>query len=233
MTAPDPELIAISGWTDDDAAVLYAAAVLEELSLIELVERLNELNQNKMLSIGAGQASNLLHEFWDSGYKRMPPKRRAALFAQLFGAPAGDSAAPEPNTEFAALFEALLAAIADGSSKAVAAAAAALRDNLAERLDEGTAKAATELRGTLAALATVLSDMELRNAYRADDMWHLVQRVQDEFGGGPDVGDVRTRALAGARILHALSALVSEAKVDDDLAQEARAWLAAQAPEVA
>jgi hypothetical protein len=233
VTAPDHELIAISGWTDDDAAVLYAAAVLEELSLIELVERLNELNQNKMLSIGAGAASNLLHEFWDKSYKRMPPKRRAAVYAGLFGAPGGDGASATPNDAFPGLFAALVAAIADGSADAVAPAAAALRDNLAQHLDDATAKAATELRGTLAELATVLSDMELRNAYRADDMWHLVQRVQEEFGGGADVRDVRTRALAGARILHALSALVSEAAVDDDLAQDARGWLAARAREVA
>src|SRR3954471_8054308 len=139
VTTRDDELIEISGWTDDDAAALYAAAVLEELSLIELVERLNELNQNKMLSIGAGQASNLLHEFWDSGYKRMPPKRRAALFAGIFGAPAGDATPADPNTQFAALFEALLAAIVDGSPNAVSTAAVALRDNLGERLDEGAA----------------------------------------------------------------------------------------------
>jgi hypothetical protein len=233
VTAPDPELIAISGWTDDDAAVLYAAAVLEELSPIELVERLNELNQNKMLSIGAGAASNLLHEFWDKGYKRMPPKRRAALYAGLFGAPAGDGGSATPNAEFPALFEALMAAIVDGSRDGVAAAAAALQDNLTQHLDDATAKGAVEMRSTLAELATVLSDMELRSAYRADDMWHLVQRVQDEFGGGPDVGEVRTRALAGARILHALSALVSEPQVDDEHAKDARAWLAAQAPEVA
>lgn len=219
MTAPDHELIAISGWTDDDAAVLYAAAVLEELSLIELVERLNELNQNKMLSIGAGAASNLLHEFWDKGYKRMPPKRRAALYAAVFAAPAGDGASATPNEEFPELFGALIAAIADGVSDAVAPAAAALRDNLAAHLDEATAKAATELRGTLAELATVLSDMELRSAYRADDMWHLVERVQDEFGGGPDVQAVRTRAVAGAHVLHALPALAEGAAADDAVVQ--------------
>ena len=28
------------------------------------------------------------------------------------------------------------------------------------------------MRGTLTELAAVLSDMELRSAYRADDMWH-------------------------------------------------------------
>ena len=217
MTAPDDELIAISGWTDDDAAVLYAAAVLEELSLIELVERLNELNQNKMLSIGAGAASNLLHEFWDKSYKRMPPKRRAALYAGLFGAPAGDGASASANEEFPALFQALIAAIAGGSADGVAPAAAAVRDNLDEHLDEATAKAATEMRGTLAELTAVLSDMELRSAYRADDMWHLVERVQDEFGGGPDVQSVRARAVAGAAVLHALPRLAEGEAADDDV----------------
>jgi hypothetical protein len=234
VTAPDHELIAISGWTDDDAPVLYAAAVLEELSLIELVERINELNQNKMLSIGAGAASNLLHEFWDKGYKRMPPKRRAALYAGLFGAPAEDGASAAPNDEFPGLFQALTAAIAGGSQDAVAQAAAAVRDNLAEHLDDATAKAATELRGTLAELAAVLSDMELRNAYRADDMWHLVERVQHEFGGAVDVQAVRTRAVAGARILHALPKLTeSGGATDEDVVTAANAWTAAHAGEAA
>ncbi|MEO5842583.1 MAG: hypothetical protein ABIQ73_04130, partial [Acidimicrobiales bacterium] len=82
MTTRDDELTAISGWTDDEiaqdnvraAGALYAAATLEQLAIIELVERLNELNQQKLLNIGAGEASNRLHEFWDKGYKRMPAK---------------------------------------------------------------------------------------------------------------------------------------------------------------
>ena len=191
----DDELIEISGWTDDDAGVLYAAYVLEELSLIELVERLNELNQNKMLSIGAGQASNLLHEFWDQGYKRMAPARRAAIFAQVF------------DDAFARLLEALTSALADDDCAGVAPAAVALRDHLAERSDETTAKAAAELRTTLGEIGAVLSDMELRSAYRAGDMWQVVENIQREFGGSADVQAVRTRATSGALIVHRLPQL--------------------------
>ena len=82
----DDALTSLSSWTDDEIAqdnvratgVLYAAAALEELKLIELVDRLNELNQNKLLSIGAGEASNLLHEFWNNGFQppaAAPPRR--------------------------------------------------------------------------------------------------------------------------------------------------------------
>ena len=85
MTSEDDGLTALSGWTDDEiraddvraAGVLYAAATLEELKLIELVEQLNELNQSKLLSIGAGEASNLLHVFWDratSACRAAPPR---------------------------------------------------------------------------------------------------------------------------------------------------------------
>jgi uncharacterized protein (UPF0147 family) len=202
VTQRDNELIEISGWTDDDAGVLYAAAVLEELALIELVERLNELNQNKMLSIGAGQASNLLHEFWDQGYKRMPPKRRAAVYESLFGEP------------FDGLLQTLATAVADdGSPGDVAAAAEAVRDHLAAHADETTAKAATELRGALGEIAAVLSDMELRSAYRADDMWQLVENVQLQFGGSADVQGVRTRAVEGAQLVHRLPELCGSASV--------------------
>jgi hypothetical protein len=229
VTTPDDELIAISGWTDDDAGVLYAAAVLEELSLPELVERLNELNQNKMLSIGAGEASNLLHEFWDSAYKRMPPKRRAAVFARVFGAP-GAAAGAASNDEFSGLFEALVSALAEGSPGDVAPAAAALRDNLAEHADEASATAAAELRGTLRQIAAVLSDMELRSAYRAEDMWQVVERIQEEFGGDADVQAARTRAVSGALILHRVCAADGVPQADDELAAAARQWLPANGP---
>jgi hypothetical protein len=218
VSTPDDELIAISGWTDDDVAVLYAAAVLEELALIELVERLNELNQNKMLSIGAGQASNLLHEFWDKGYTRMPPKRRAALFAGLF------------DDAFAGLLEALARALAQGSPEAVAPAAAALRDDLAEHAGDETAQAAAELRGTLREIAGVLSDMELLGAYRAGDMWQLVECVQEELDGGADVRQVRARATCGARILHGLPALGDCSDVDEELVAAAGKWLPTSSP---
>ena len=208
----DDELIEISGWTDDDAGVLYAASILEELSLIELVERLNELNQNKMLSIGAGQASNLLHEFWDQGYKRMPAARRQAVYDSLFGA---------GNPGFADLLETLTTALADdGDDPAavapeVAPAAAALRENLAEHSSgEDSAKAADELRRALGEIGAVLSDVELRSAYGARDMWQVIENVQQEFGGDADVQDVRTRAVAGALVVHRLPELCEGAAGD-------------------
>ncbi|HEV7804423.1 MAG TPA: hypothetical protein VGO80_01275 [Solirubrobacteraceae bacterium] len=220
MRTGDDELIEISGWTDDDAGVLYAASVLDELSLIELVERLNELNQNKMLSIGAGEASNLLHEFWDQGYRRMPAKRRAAIFAHVFGADSDDA--------FAGLLEALATALADGAD--AAPAAAALRDELTARADDTTARAAGELRGVLGAIATVLSDMELRSAYRAGDMWQVVENVQQEFGGAVDVRGTRTRAFAGALMLHRLPELCAGDVADDELVTAAGHWLPANHP---
>ncbi len=232
MNTRDDELTAISGWTDDEiaqddlraAGVLYAAAALEELHLIELVERLNELNQNKMLSIGAGDASNLLHEFWDSSYKRMPARRRAALFAQVLGSPDGDQAGV--NEAFGGLWLALVTALADADADAVAPAATELRDNLAEHSDEHSTAAAIELRGTIAAICDVLSDLELRSAYKADDMWQVVEAVQREFGGGPDVQRVRTLAATGAQILSRLEQL-TDGPADAELVAAAEAWLAA------
>jgi hypothetical protein len=203
----DDELIEISGWTDDDAGALYAASVLEELSLVELVERLNELNQNKMLSIGAGEASNRLHEFWDQGYKRMPAARRAAVYDSLFGA---------GNEDFAGLLETLTTALADDGddTAAVASAAAALRENLAEHSSADTAKAAGELRKALGEIGGVLSDVELRSAYGAADMWQLIENVQREFGGDADVQGVRERAVAGALVVHRLPELCEGAAGD-------------------
>jgi hypothetical protein len=229
MTTRDDELTAISGWTDDEiaqdnvraASALYAAATLEQLALIELVERLNELNQEKMLNIGAGEASNLLHEFWDKGYKRMPAKRRAAIFTQVFGSPPGEDA----NTDFADLFETLVSALADGSDD-VAAAATALNENLAATIDEAATKAAIELRATYAELAIALTDLELRTVYDlADDWWQVAERASAAMGGGPDVQRARTLATSGAMILRHLPALSAGDAPSDELTAAAKDWL--------
>ncbi|MGI8730639.1 MAG: hypothetical protein ACR2LK_11750 [Solirubrobacteraceae bacterium] len=231
----DDELTAISDWTDDEVAqdsvratgTLYAAAVLEELALIELVERLNELNQDKMLSIGAGEASNLLHQFWDKSYKRMPPKRRAKVYARVFGG--GDTTADDaPNEAFAGLWQDLVSALAEGSPQ-TSAAAAALRDNLADHTDETTTKAAVELRATLSELSVVLSDMELRTAYKADDIWQLVGNATAELGGKADVESARARAVSGALILGHLHELCAESATAPELVEAATAWRSANA----
>ena len=235
MTSEENGLTAVSGWTDDEiraddvraAGVLYAAATYEQLKLIELAEHLNELNQQKLLNIGAGAASNLLHVFWDKGYKRMPAKRRAAVLARVVGAPgAADDA--EVNDAFSDLLEELASAIAEGSPEDVAAAATALHANLAEHTDEATTKAAVELRDTISEVGLVLSDLKLRTAFRtAEDMWQLVERFQDENGGGPDVERARTLASSGATILHALPELAGGEAASDDVVAAAKQWLPA------
>lgn len=232
MTNADDQLTAISDWTDDEVAqdsvraagTLYAAAVLEELALIELVEKLNELNQEKMLSIGAGEASNLLHEFWDKGYKRMPPKRRAAVYARVFGGGDGDG---ERNDAFAELWRSLVTALAQGSDD-TSTAAGALRDNLAEHTDEATTKAASELRATLAELSVVLSDMELLAAYKAENMWQVVDHATSELGGQADVDGAHTRAMSGATILRQLHELCAE-PASPELVEAAKTWQSANA----
>lgn len=230
MASADTGLDPITGWTDaelraDDvraAAVLYGAATLEELKLVELTEHVNELNQQKLLGIGVGRASDILHDFWDKGYKRMPAKRRLAVFARVVGTP-GAPDDVERNEEFAWLFEDLVAAIAGGED--VASAAAELHANLADRTDESTTAAAVELRATLAELAEVLSDVELRLVYaNAADMWRLVERFNAQHGGGPDVERARTLATCGATILRALPELRDGAPPSDEVAAAATRW---------
>ncbi len=239
MTTEDDRLTAVSSWTDDEiradnvraAGVLYAAATLEDLKLIELTEQINELNQQKLLNIGAGEASNLLHHFWDAGYKRMPAKRRLAHFARVVGS-AGAADDVERNDAFRDLLTGLVSAIAEGPTAAIAPAAAELYANLAEHTDETTTKAALELRATLAEIAEVLSDLELRTAYHAADMWQLVERWIEQHGGGdgPDVQRVRTLAMSGATILRALPELHDGAAPSDEVVAAAKHWLPSRSP---
>lgn len=238
MTTGENGLTALSSWTDDEiraddvraAGVLYAAATLEELKLIELTERLNELLQNKLLSIGIGPVSDKLHAFWDQGYKRMQPKRRLATLARVIGTH-GAADDVERNDEFADLFEALVTAIAEGDD--VAAAATELHANLAEVTDEATTKAAVELRATFIELADILSDVELWTVYgNATDMWQLVENVVADWSGGekPDVERPRTLAVSGATILRALPELAGGEAPSDEVAAAAKQWLPANSP---
>jgi hypothetical protein len=234
----DEKLTAISSWTDDEiraddvraAGVLYAAATLEELKLIELTERLNELNQQKLLNIGAGQASNALHVFWDAAYKRMPAKRRLAVYARVVGTE-GAADDVEPNDAFAGLFSELVTAIADGPADAVGPAARELHENLSEHTDEATTKAAVELRATFAELAEVLSDIELLTPFQAAEMWELVEKVMLDWGSDPTgVQGQRTLATSGATILRALPELCDDPAPSDEVVVAAKQWLPANAP---
>jgi hypothetical protein len=236
MTTDDDRLTAISSWTDDEiradnvraAGVLYAAATLDEIKLIELTERLNELNQQKLLNIGAGAASNALHVFWDAAYKRMYAPRRLAVYARVIGTP-GAADDVERNDAFAGLFEDLVTAIADGRD--VGGAATELQENLAEVTDEATTKAAVELRATYAELADVLSDLELRTAFHADDMWDLVEAVMRDWGSdAAGVQGTRVLATSGATILRALPELADGAAPSDEVVAAAKQWLPANSP---
>ena len=235
MTTEDSRLNAISSWTEDEiraddvraAGVIYAAATLEELKLIELTERLNELNQQKMLNIGAGAASNALHVFWDAAYKRMPAQRRLAVYARVVGTPgAGDDV--EPNDAFPGLFAELVTAIAEGRGDAIGHAARDLRENLSQHTDEATTKAAVELRATFAELAEVLSDVELRTPFQAAEMWELVEKVMVDWGSDPSgVPAQRALAASGATILRTLPELCEDAVPSDEVVEAAKQWLPA------
>lgn len=237
MTTEDDRLTAISSWTDDEiraddvraAGVLYAAATLEELKLIELTERLNELNQQKLLNIGAGEASNALHVFWDAAYKRMPPQRRLATYARVVGTSGADDV--ETNDAFGVLFETLVTAIAEGPTDEVGPAATELHENVAEHTDEATTKAAVELRATFAELADVLSDIELRASFppqAAPDMWEFIEYVMRDWGSDPaGVQGARTLATSGATILRALPELREGAALSDEVVAAAKQWLPA------
>ncbi len=74
----------------------------------------------------------------------------------------------------------------------------------------------------------MLSDLELRTAFKvAEDMWQVVERFQEDNGGGPDVQRARTLAASGAEILRALPALCDDPAASDELVAAAKQWLPA------
>ena len=125
MTTDDDELTAISGWTDDEIRAgrrpRRRRAVRRRRARGAQAHRARRAPQRAQPAEDAERsapatASNLLHVFWDEGYKRMPAKRRAALLARVSAAPAATTT-PSPTTRSPTCRGRCVSAIADGSAE--------------------------------------------------------------------------------------------------------------------
>jgi hypothetical protein len=198
---------------------IYFSAMLEELKVFHVVDKLVELFQNGILAIGRGNAGNFLYRYWKEAPNRISEAERRNFYARCLGVPGGDDGGM-PNREFQDLWMRFISAVSsfvrqnniDNLLRAAIPAAVTQeavrksgRDLAANITLHGygmTYFAATELQKQIKDVIGLLSDPDIKGAYGARDMWQVVDQVATlELGGAKNSVRYRTMATAGAIIM--------------------------------
>src|SRR5260370_13630355 len=195
----------------------YFAAMLEELKVFQVVEKLVELFQNGVLPVVRGDAGNLLFSYWKNAALRVSEAERRGFYARTLGFPGGD--ADSPNRDFKDLFMRFVSAVSSFvrqntvdnllrsnipgaiSQQQVRKSGRDLATNISSHGYGMAYPKATELQKEINDVMTILKNSEIENAYGAKDMWQLVDQVAGlELGGAKNSVKYRTMASAGATV---------------------------------
>lgn len=201
----------------------YFSAMLEELKVFQVVDKLVELFQNGVLPIGRGEAGNNLVRYSQEAANRVSEAERRSFYARTLGFVGGDDGG-NPNREFSDLWmrfvsvvssfvrqsnaDDLLSANIPGAitQQQVTKAGHDLAANLSLHGFGVAAYLAIELDKQIKDMIKVLSDPEIKNSYGARDMWQVVDKVATlELGGAENSVRYRTMASSGATVFRWLA----------------------------
>jgi hypothetical protein len=193
----------------------YFVAMLEELRLFQVVDRLVERFAQGLLPVGTGPAGEILYRYWKRRADRFTEAERRNLYARVFGWPGGDEGGT-PNREFADLWLRFVSAVTTYaeqlqrgtplSQQAVRESARDLAGNLSLHGYGLAYFAARELQQEIQEIITLLSNNEIKTAFGARDMWQVIEQVATlDLGGSPNILRQRTRAGAGSAIIRWLA----------------------------
>ncbi len=186
---------------------LYFVAMLEELQLLRVVDRLVELFMQGVLPLGANAAGARLSDYWQRGPSRSSDSERRDLYTRVFGMPGGGDGTT-PNREFDALWTRFISAVALWSGQhppdddTLRASARELAVNLSLHGCALSLYAATDIGETIRDAIAILRDTDVQAAFGARDMWQVVDAVATrELGGARSAARYRTMAAAGATVI--------------------------------
>lgn len=191
---------------------IYAAAMLEELKLFQVADRLVELFRSGALPIGRGRAGSQLYQFTRTSSRRLSSAERLSLYARTLGVGGGD-AGGRSNREFGDLWARFVSGVAaltgpDAAADLVRLAAdvrGAGRDLAANLSAHGYGVAyyaARELAAQIKLIMALLSAPEVRSAFGARDLWQVVDQVAAlHLGGASNIARYRAMATAGSTII--------------------------------
>jgi hypothetical protein len=198
---------------------VYLAAMLEEVSLFDVVDRLVALFGQGALSLGPGRAGAILYRYWRKSCDRLTAAERNAVYAKAFGLPC-DDAEVKANAKFndlwvqfvsiVGMYSAELQVLPPSERSVGPAEILTIGRDLAINLSahgRGLAWfAAHDLKPEIPQIIDLLSDPELQAVFGASDPWHLVGQVAlSEFGVRPNVLRGRMRGESGVIIIRWLS----------------------------
>jgi hypothetical protein len=203
---------------------IYFAAMLEEVRIFDVTEKLLEFFQLGMLPLGKGRAGDLLYNYWRQSTTRMTQVERRNLYARCFGLPGGDASQGQPNREFSDLWLRFVSSTSSYvrqltvdnllratdpvpvNAEQVRKAGRDLGANLSLHGYGVAYFAATELQKQLNDVIALLSDEEIKRAYGARNMWGVIDQVAAlELGGARNSVRYRTMATAGAIVIRWLA----------------------------
>jgi hypothetical protein len=228
-TAPiSPANVAATG-------AIYSAAMLDELGLFRVADRVVELALRGLLPVGPRGGRSALEAYRRGSSRRLAEAERRDLYARCFGTPDGAAA----NRDFDRLWLRFLTSVSAygrqlrvGNPARLAARREAVRKagrDLAANLSlhgHGLAPAAASLRRHVDQALAVLRTEAVRSAYGTRDVWEVVDRVSAlQLGGVPPTTRLRTRAAAGARIVAWLAAGAARTPTRE-LVDACELWLA-------
>jgi hypothetical protein len=203
---------------------MICAAMFDELKAFEVVDKLVELFQQGMLTIGNGNAGKQLYKYWKDAPNRMSDAERRNFYAMTMGIPGGETSGVV-NREFAVNRE-----FNDLWLRFVSSVSSFVRQNEVDKLLRATLPspishqqirkaardlavnlslhgygmayyAALDLQAQIKFMVGLLGDKEVMANYGARDMWQVVDQVATlELGGAKTSSRYRTLATCGAII---------------------------------
>jgi hypothetical protein len=167
-------------------ASLYLASTLEAAGLIEAADDLARLARSGALRADLGDAAPLVLEFWNERASRANAAERVALFARLFGAPAGPvDVAGSVNDEFEErlldLCDAIIDAADRGSARRIHAAGERLAENVAASASDTVLLMARDIIACLGEAIAILNHPQVRAALAARTLWDAVAAIDRRF----------------------------------------------------
>lgn len=202
---------------------VYFAAMLEELRVFQVVDRLIELFHQGMLPLGRGRAGDILYRYWKESEIRLTEPERRNLYSRAFGFTGGDPTVPG-NREFSDLWLRFVSSVssyvrqnsleqlltrsipAPISQEALRRSGRDLAANLSLHGYGIAFYAATELQTQVKEIIELLSNPEIKNAFGARDMFQVIDQVATlELGGARNGIRYRTLANSGAIIIRWLA----------------------------
>jgi hypothetical protein len=204
------------------AQVIYSAAMLEELKVFQVVDRLSQLFQLGLLTVNRRSTGSSLYKYFKEAPVRLGEVERRTLYATTIGATGGVEGAVV-NREFNDLWlrfvsrvssftrqkkiDAVDTAVGESNELALRRAARDLAQNLSLHGGGMAFYAAVDIQKQIAFGLKLLSDTEITSAYGARDLWQVVDQVATiDLGGTANTNRYRTMAIAGATIMSWLAA---------------------------